>query len=101
MDLKQLSPDEQKKVIEEKKHDYDNHTPLSENFEEIKNVVVPLEEAEMKRDRFRKLMDTLPTESSFREDLIFYFKRLLISEFCLKYNFKKALFGTNSHKVAT
>ena len=28
-------------------------------------------------------------------------KRILISEFCLKYNFKKALFGTNSHKVAT
>lgn len=54
-----------------------------------------------KRTRFCSLIETLPIESCFREDLIFYMKRILISEFCLKYNFKKALFGTNSHKVAT
>ena len=101
LDLKQLSPEEQKIVIEEKKHDYDNHTPLSDKFDEIKNVFVPIKDEEIKREKFRKLLDTLPLESSFREDLIFYFKRILISEFCLKYNFKKALFGTNSHKVAT
>jgi tRNA(Ile)-lysidine synthase TilS/MesJ len=28
-------------------------------------------------------------------------KKLIISSFCLKYNFKKALFGLNSHNIAT
>lgn len=43
----------------------------------------------------------MPVESSFREDLIFFLKRLVITNFSLQYNFKKCLFGTNSHKVAT
>lgn len=82
-------------------NDYENHAVLSDNFEEVKNKIVEIENIDEKRDRFRKLLDTLPTESSFREDLVFYFKRILISEFCLKYNFKKAMLGTTSHKVAT
>lgn len=54
-----------------------------------------------KRARFQQMIECLPIESSFREDLIFYVKRLLISDFCLRFNFKKALFGTNSMKVAS
>ena len=47
------------------------------------------------------MIECLPIESSFREDLIFYLKRMIIAKFCLTHNFKKALLGTNSHKVAT
>jgi hypothetical protein len=96
-----LTPEQKAKLGEEKKNDYENHTIMPDQFEEVKNVSVEIENMDDKRTRFRKLLDTLPTESSFREDLIFYFKRILISEFSLKYNFKKALLGTNSHKVAT
>lgn len=46
-------------------------------------------------------METLPTSSNFREDLILYFKRWIIVDFALRYNFKKILFGTTGHKVAT
>jgi tRNA(Ile)-lysidine synthase TilS/MesJ len=46
------------------------------------------------------LVESLPLESSFREDLIFYLKRILISDFALRNNFKKVLFGTGSHKIA-
>lgn len=62
---------------------------------------MPVENLEAKRDRLRQLLACLPIESNFQEDLIFYFKKILIAEFCLKYNFKKALLGTTSHKVAT
>ena len=33
--------------------------------------------------------------------MIFNFKKIIISQFCLRYNFKKALFGTTAHKVGT
>lgn len=46
-------------------------------------------------------MESLPTESNFREDLVLYLKRWLLSEFGLKYNFKKILLGTTGHKLAT
>ena len=46
------------------------------------------------------MVETLPIESCFREDIIFCFKKMIIAHFSLKYNFKKALLGTNSHKVA-
>lgn len=46
-------------------------------------------------------MESLPTDSNFREDLIFYLKKWIIADFALKYNFKKVLFGTSGHKVAT
>jgi cytoplasmic tRNA 2-thiolation protein 2 len=49
----------------------------------------------------KKLIEALPTTSNFREDIILYFKRWIIAEFALKYNFKKVLFGTTGHKVAT
>ena len=90
-----------KKLEEEKKNDYENHTALPSNFEEVKDKLLDCPNLDQKRSRFNSLIQTLPIESCFREDLIFYMKRILISEFCLKYNFKKALFGTNSHKVAT
>lgn len=47
------------------------------------------------------MIDCLPTSSNFREDVILYMKRWLIADFALKYNFKKILFGTTGHKVAT
>ena len=46
-------------------------------------------------------MECLPTMSNFREDLILYFKKWISVEFSLRYNFKKVLFGTTGHKVAT
>ena len=101
VDLKTPSQEELKTLEEEKKQDYENHTALPDNFEEVKDKVLDYPDLEKKRAQFDKLIQTLPIESCFREDLIFYMKRILISEFCLKYNFKKALFGTNSHKVAT
>lgn len=47
------------------------------------------------------MVECLPIESCFREDLISHLKRMIISSFCLTYNFKKALLGTNAHKVAS
>ncbi len=48
----------------------------------------------------KDLLNTLPTESNFREDLVLYLKRWLLSDFALKNNFKKILLGTTGHKVA-
>lgn len=53
-----------------------------------------------KRERLVKLIECLPIESSFREDLITYLKKIVIAWFCLKYNFKKAMLGNTSQKVA-
>ena len=63
--------------------------------------MIEVKDLQEKRTRFQEMIECLPIESSFREDMIFYLKRLLISDFCLRFNFKKALFGTNSQKVAT
>jgi hypothetical protein len=67
----------------------------------VTNARVEVPQIEEKRDKLRELMECLPTISNFREDLIMYLKRWLIVAFALKYNFKKILFGTTGHKVAT
>ena len=54
-----------------------------------------------KREKLREMLDSLPTTSNFREDLILYFKKWIIVDYALKFNFKKVLFGTTGHKVAT
>jgi len=100
-DLKAPTPEEQKQLDEEKKSDLENHATMSEAFEEVKNNIMPTDDIMEKRERLCKMIECLPIESSFREDLIFYLKRIVISWFCLKYNFKKALLGTTSQKVAT
>lgn len=56
---------------------------------------------EGKRENLKLLIESLPTHSNFREDLILYLKKWVISAFALKYNFKKILLGTTGHKVAT
>mmetsp|Transcript_1876 Transcript_1876/g.2586 ORF Transcript_1876/g.2586 Transcript_1876/m.2586 type:complete len:251 (+) Transcript_1876:463-1215(+) len=101
MNFKQPTPDEKKILEEEKKNDFDNHTVLSETFLEVKDKIVEIPQREQKTNRFQALIECLPVESSFREDMIFFLKKLIISEFALKYNFKKILLGTTSHKVAT
>ena len=95
-DLKIPTPEEQKQLDEEKKSDLENHATMSAEFEEVKNNTMPVENLLEKRERFCKMIECLQIESSFREDLIFYLKRIVISWFCLKYNFKKALLGTTS-----
>lgn len=88
-------------MIEEIKKDEEEHTIFNENFEEIKNKYIECKNINELRQKFKDLIECLPIESSFREDIIYYFKKLIISKFCLKYNFKKALFGLNSHNIAT
>ena len=60
-----------------------------------------VEDREGKRKRMEQLMQCLPVESCFREDLILFFKKLIMADFALNFNFKKLLLGTTSHKVAT
>lgn len=100
-DLKQPTAEERQKFDEEKQRDYETHTTLAESFEAVKNVHVDIAGIEEKRTRFKKMIECLPIESCFREDLIFYMKRMIIADFCLTHNFKKVLLGTNSHKVAS
>ena len=102
LDLRQPTDEEKKQFDDDKKNDFENHTKLPEIFEqEAKNKYIEIVNIEEKRKRFNELIECLPIESCFREDMIFYFKKIIISQFCLRYNFKKALFGTTSHKVAT
>ena len=54
-----------------------------------------------KRKQLQQLLECLPTTSNFREDLVLYFKRWIIVDFALRFNFKKILFGARRHKVAT
>lgn len=74
-------------------------TPVG--LEEVSCKVIEVENLESKRKAIRDLMDILPTTSNFREDLILYYKRWIIVDFALRFNFKKILFGTTGHKVAT
>lgn len=87
-------------IEEEKKQDEISHaTPVG--LESISCKTVDVENLTHKRETLQKLMECLPSTSNFREDLILYFKRWIIVEFALRYNFKKILFGTTGHKVAT
>jgi len=63
--------------------------------------MVEVADLEEKRQRMKVLFECLPTTSNFREDLVLYFKRWIIVDFALRYNFKKILFGATGHKVAT
>jgi tRNA(Ile)-lysidine synthase TilS/MesJ len=94
-------PEVAQKIEEEKKRDEEEHTQQDDKVKEVTNVVVHVENIEEKRKQLRELMECLPTISNFREDMILYLKRWLIVAFALKYNFKKVLFGTTGHKVAT
>jgi len=49
--------------------------------------------------RMQVLLNTL--EASFAADLCMFFKKWLISDFCIRYNFKKVFMGTTGHKIAT
>lgn len=88
------------KIEEEKKQDEVAHSvPI--NQDEIQNKIMQVDDVEAKRDKLKQLIESLPTHSNFREDLILYLKKWVISAFALKYNFKKILLGTSGHKVAT
>ena len=100
LDLRRSDPEELLKLEEEKKLDEANHATPS-NQEEILNIVVDVSDLEAKRQRLRGLIQSLPADSSFREDLILYLKRWVIADFALRFNFKKVLLGTSGHKVAT
>lgn len=71
------------------------------NLEEFSNKIIQVEDIENKREKLRNLFQCLPTISNFREDLTHYLKRWILCDFALKYNFKKILFGTSGHTVAT
>jgi tRNA(Ile)-lysidine synthase TilS/MesJ len=87
-------------IDEEKKRDEVEHsTPV--NLDVIACKVLDFPEIEDRRKDLRDIMETLPSASNFREDLILYLKKWLIVDFALRYNFKKILFGTTGHKVAT
>jgi len=102
LDVRMPSPQEKEQLLQERKMDEANHATQDDQlFETVKNKHMEIEDLEAKRERFKALISSLPIESSFQEDLIFYLKKLMISDFCLRYNFKKALFGTTSHNVAT
>ena len=101
LDMKIPTPEEKQKLEKEKKMDEENHTTQGEQFDSVKSKYVEIQDVEEKREKLKNLIKCLPIESSFQEDLIFYLKRLLISDYCLKFNFKKALLGTTSHKVAS
>ena len=101
-DLRVSGPEEAQKIEEEKKRDEEQHTEQDAlAMASVTNARVEVPQIEEKRDKLRELMECLPTISNFREDLIMYLKRWLIVAFALKYNFKKILFGTTGHKVAT
>ena len=89
-----------KEIAKEKLEDEENHsTPI--NLEEVTNKIIEIDNLKEKRERMKKLIESLPSISSFREDLIFYMKKWVVTDFALKHNFKKVLLGTNAHKVST
>jgi hypothetical protein len=52
LNIKASSKDEQEKLNEEKKQDFDHHTELSEEFEkDVKNRILKVEDVEQKRLR--------------------------------------------------
>ena len=82
------------KAQEEKKQDEIEH---NEPVNLDKNARVQVADIQEKRLRLQQLLSTLPLTSNFREDLVFYLKKWLISDFALRHNFKKILFGTTGH----
>jgi cytoplasmic tRNA 2-thiolation protein 2 len=87
-------------IEEEKKLDEIQHSTPT-NLESVLNKEVQVSDIEGKRKRIIEILECLPSISNFREDLILYFKRWIIVDFALTFNFKKILFGTTGHKVAS
>ena len=87
-------------IEEEKKQDEIQHSTPT-NLDSVLNKEVEVYDIEGKRKRIIEILECLPTISNFREDLILYFKRWIIVDFALTFNFKKILFGTTGHKVAS
>lgn len=56
-----------------------------------------------KLDEYRGRMQVLfgSLEASFAADIAKFLKKWLIAEFCLKNNFKRVLFATTGHQIAT
>ena len=52
LDLKTPNAEEMKKLEEEKKEDYENHTALPDNFEEVANKHLHTPDLEIKRENF-------------------------------------------------
>lgn len=64
------------------------------------NKVVNIDNLEQKHDRLKDLLETVGP-AGFRADLIFFFKKWIMSDFCLRYNFKRIFLGITAHKTAT
>jgi len=97
LDMRIADPETVQQIEEEKKQDELVHAVQSADL----SSMVEVADIEAKRQRIRELFKCLPTTSNFREDLVLYFKRWIIVNFALRYNFKKILFGATGHKVAT
>jgi len=61
--------------------------------------VFPVIDFVEKKARLESLINTL--EASFAADLVFYFKKWLMADFCLKHHFKKVFLGTSGHKMSS
>ena len=59
----------------------------------------PVLHLDEKRQRMKSLISTL--DSSFAADLVFYFKKWLMADFCLKHHYKKVFLGTSGHKMSS
>ena len=57
------------------------------------------QEGQMMREHLSKLIESLT--APFAADLCFYLKKWIIADFCLTFNFKRVLFATTGHKIAT
>jgi hypothetical protein len=55
---------------------------------------------EEKHAKLKALLETIGP-AGFRADMIFFLKKWIISDFCLKYNFKRVFLGITAHKTAT
>ena len=72
-----------------------------ERFETIKNKAIEVQDKQIKTEKILKLLNSMPLESSFQEDLVWYLKRIVISSFALENNFKKVLFGNSAQKISS
>jgi hypothetical protein len=59
---------------------------------------VDVDQKEEKRHRLGRIIESL--DAPWASDIVYFLKRWLIADFCLKYNFKKVLMATTGAKVA-
>ena len=64
------------------------------------NKTIEINNLEEKQARLKALLDCIGP-ASFRSDMVFFLKRWLMSDFCLRYNFKRIFVGSSAHKTAT